>query len=80
MLTFFISLPLVAAGQKPRPRVQVFGADQLDGENPNESKTRSCFFLTGGVLAVFWGLQSHAMFKKTLAGSLDLKFRASSWW
>jgi len=45
VLTFFVALYLVAAGEGGfKPCIQAFGADQFDGEDPEESKAKSSFF------------------------------------
>ncbi|KAL1533843.1 protein NRT1/ PTR FAMILY 5.10-like isoform X1 [Salvia divinorum] len=45
LVAFYLSLYLAAFGEGGmRPCIQAFGADQFDGENINESKSKSSFF------------------------------------
>ncbi|XP_027089742.2 protein NRT1/ PTR FAMILY 5.10-like [Coffea arabica] len=43
-ILFFVSLYLVALGQVYKSCVQAFGADQFDGNHPDEKKAKSSFF------------------------------------
>lgn len=63
VILFFFSLYLVGIGQSGhKPCVQAFGADQFDGQNPEECKAKSSFFnwwyfsLCAGTLVALWML------------------------
>ncbi|KAJ6670149.1 MAJOR FACILITATOR SUPERFAMILY PROTEIN ISOFORM 1 [Salix viminalis] len=58
---FFFSVYLVAVGQGGyKPCVQAFGGDQFDGQDLEESKTKSSFFSIGGISPYQLALQWHS--------------------